>query len=231
LRRTESSWVGSLDTTTFQSSPQLGENAVQSTINMEHGAQTKHASNLARRFLVFEAERQQQPVSRIELGDCPRERQLQLSPANCRIGFAVGLTDQLIGIDFVADEIFEPPAYGLFLLSLRIFTARASVTVAEVIVGQSSRHDDEPRRKSYVRFGNISAEPAARVFAESFECVSIRVHGRIAVTCHHPAGMEDGIAICCDELAPEMVAVLRVFCVLQLRQRKGRGCSNVCQSS
>jgi len=111
---------------------------------MEYAREPESLPNLPYRALVLEPKREQQAVGSIQLFDRSSECELELLSPNSGIGLVIRLTHQAVGLDFVGDEIFESSACPVFLLAILIFTTRASVTLAKVIVHESSGDDDEP---------------------------------------------------------------------------------------
>jgi hypothetical protein len=107
------------------------------------------------------------------------------------------------------------------MLAISVLASRASVSLPEVIENKSPGDDDQPRREFYVWLGDVSAEPAAPVFAEGLKRVGIRIHRRIVVTRHCPASMEDRVTVGGDKVAPDIVALRRAGRFLQPRQDEG----------
>ncbi len=142
--RCQISWLSRIDAATFKSAAQCGQDSAQSSIDVEYGGEPEGPRNLPHRALILEPKREQQAIGSIQLFERSTECQLQLLSANAGIGFVIRVTYQPVGLDFVGDEIFEPSACQVFLLPILIFATRASVTLAKVIVHQSSSDDDEP---------------------------------------------------------------------------------------
>jgi hypothetical protein len=168
LRRRRSSWLGRIDAETLKSPAQRGEGSTQPSIDVKYAGERQRSRNLSYRPLVLKTKREQQAIGGIQLLECSTERGFELLTANTGIGLAPRLANQLIRIDFVSDKIFQPPSCLLFLLAISVMASRASVPLAEVIEDKSPSDDNEPRREFYVGLGDVCAESAAAVFAESF---------------------------------------------------------------
>ena len=167
LRRSRSSWLGRIDAETLKCPAERGEDGTQPSIDVKDAGQIERSGNLPHRSFVLEAKREQQAIGRIQLIECSGERGLELLAADSRIGLGSRCPDQLIGVDFLGDEILQPPPCPLLMLAIGVIASRTSVSLPEVVEDESPGDDDQPRREFYVWLGDVSAEPAAPVFPES----------------------------------------------------------------
>ena len=144
LRQARFSRLSRVDAVTLESAAKSGQDGAQSSIDMEYGRKTESPGDLAHRTFVLEAEREEQSIGGIQLLERSGKRALELLLANGSVGLALRFTEQLVGVNCLANKILESSPRSLILLTLYVVTARATVTLAEVIENQPPSDDDQP---------------------------------------------------------------------------------------
>jgi hypothetical protein len=185
---------------------------------VKYGGEAEHPGDLTHWSLVFKAECEQQAILRFQLRDRSGKGCYQLLPAYFCVGRARRFIDQQVGIDFLGDELLEPPSRLVFLQTIDLLAARSPVSVAKVVEDESSGDDDEPRRELYLRIRDVRTEPPAVVFTERLQRMGISIHCGILIVRNGAAGMENDLAVLGNELIPDIVALRRAGRTVQSRQ-------------
>ena len=111
---------------------------------MEHARESERPCNLTYRPFILEAKRKEQVIGGSQLFERSSECECELLSTNSRIGLVIGFVYQLVGLNLLGNEIFKSFTCPLFMLPILIFTTRAAISLAKVIVHESASDHDEP---------------------------------------------------------------------------------------
>ena len=168
------SWRPALDSELLERAPELGQQRVDSPIDVERRREVQKARDLLRGEIVVETQTEEEQVLRTQrrkhLLEC--ERQLGLSNRELRIG--VDDHGDVIPLEAFGNQILQSsPNQAIFI---RVGAALSAVSLPVEVEAESARDDNEPRRQLTARVSREFAQPSEIAGAKLLEDERIGIH-------------------------------------------------------